>query len=101
MTSFIFGVCGFLFGMLVGFRMGIDSILDEMDDDIVEVKRNTEEDIPIYIETDDIKYYAYNENTHKFIAQGKDIDELQDNIIARYPNSTFIIAESNLDSLGI
>lgn len=45
--------------------------------------------------------YAYTEDNHEFMAQGKDLFELDTAIQARYPGKKFAIREDNLKELAV
>lgn len=45
--------------------------------------------------------YAYTEENHEFMAQGKDLYELDTAIQARYPGKKFAIREDNLKEIAV
>jgi hypothetical protein len=45
--------------------------------------------------------YAYTDDNHEFMAQGKDLFELDTAIQARYPGKKFAIREDNLKEIAV
>jgi len=43
--------------------------------------------------------YAYDEKDNKFLTQGKNIDEIADNLSKLHPNKTFRVYQSDLNRL--
>lgn len=67
----------------------LNKVEDEGDVDRMELERHGE------------VIYAFTSDDHSFIAQGKDLKELDSAIQKRFPGRKFLIRESNLNDLGL
>lgn len=73
----------------------------EVDRMIREMHPEDSEDIVrIYFEQGEGFLFAYNYETHEFIAQGKDRESLLTAMVRRFPKTKFIVEKEKLENLS-
>lgn len=66
----------------------------------VEQEEETETPIRVVIEKHSDGFFVYNMEDHSFMAQGSDRNELEKNLISRYPGKNFAANHDNLIEVG-
>lgn len=106
----IFVIVAFVFGFLVGWiscyrANGVGEYEDEDYYYYTDPKTGKEVEIKktvhITIEEDSGWFYGYNADTDEFLGQGRNGDELDENIRTRFPNVFFTVDAENLKSVGL
>lgn len=69
----------------------IDKVLDE------KIKEIKEKIIPSRIEEANGCLFMYNSETNEFLCQGKDMNELEQNARAKFPNKLFNVPQDELN----
>mgnify|MGYP003350554273 FL=1 len=99
----------FLVGLVVGFFLAFVVIRiianavrkmqsDDLDEKIKEgLTKLKEKIVPSRIERVNGMLYLYNKETEEFLGQGKDMQELNDVVKARFPDKLFNVAQAELD----
>lgn len=57
--------------------------------------------IPIRIEKHEDRFFVYNSESGKFMAQGDTMDMVTENLLNNYPNKVFTISPENAEEIGI
>ena len=87
------------FGILIGWNLRervAMKIVEKMMDDLQQVEEDKSEQTRMRLETHSGVIYAYTADGNDFIAQGKNLNELDKAIIARFPGKKFSVQEQNL-----
>jgi hypothetical protein len=97
-----------LVGILVGWELRekwairqVHRLLEEGEIKLNKVEEEEEERTKMRLEKHSDLIYAFTEEDDSFIAQGKDLHELDAAIQARFPGKKFSIRESNLEDIGV
>ena len=108
MNLIITALCALGVGYYIGWHKAIHDIEVELDredfgdDPYYDEVANREEKVKdAIIEYHDPYYLAYDANHHAFLGQGKSVDELEEYLVDRYPDTTFEITPENLKQLGL
>jgi hypothetical protein len=88
---------GFIWGWTARERAAVKKINEMMKGVEEQVSDNL---IKIIIEPSNGCYYVYALEDRTFMAQGKDRDELEDNLAKRYPGKMFAATPANLKEIG-
>jgi hypothetical protein len=90
-------VVGFIWGWTARERAAVAKVNEMMKGAEEHVADNL---IKIIIEPSNGCYYVYAVEDRTFMAQGKDRDELEDNLAKRYPGKMFAATPDNLKEIG-
>lgn len=99
-----FGV--FFFGYAVGWAVReitamrkVNKVLNNI---LIETRKELEETlILITIEKHQDKFFVYNMKDNSFMAQGNNIEELEEELSQKYPGKRFAASPENLKEMGI
>lgn len=100
--EFIILIVGILIGTIIGWRLREYYAMRKVAELLEQAEQLAEEEdqepdrVKIRLERHGDMLYAFEEETHTFIAQGKDLEDLDTAIVARFPGKKFSIKEQNL-----
>jgi hypothetical protein len=98
----------FVFGMIGGWHLReyyamrkVHQLLQQAEELSVESEQTSDEDrTKMRLERHGEVIYAFEEETDSFIAQGKDLLDLDSAIRKRFPDKKFTVQEQNLKDIG-
>lgn len=79
----------------------VNGMLDELEAEASSVEPEDQPREKMVLEKHGDVIYAYTDENHEFMAQGKDLHELDSAIQARYPGKKFAIREDNLKEIAV
>lgn len=77
-----------------------DQYFDSSDEENFD-EESEEPAMKIYFELDNDMIFAYSEENNKFLAMGKSVEELGENLRFRFPGTVFSCTETSLEASGL
>ena len=103
----MWSLCILVLGFTLGWKfretyakVRIKKLQSDIENSIEKIENIVEDIMPIYIEKYDGSFFAYDNETHLFLAKANNKKELENALKLRFPDKKFACSDSNMNEVG-